>query len=180
MSHDAQTNGCVVCLECPEFWAWTDCTVGLSAVHKACVCWPCMVKVVEGKREHSKCPWCRAPVTTIQKVTRALLEAGASTQDALESMHVARLRRQVHEEVQRRHEVVPEHVCMTCGTAVYFRNDVCGPCWLRWVHDREQRGERLRQPPGLCTSCGFSVGLSASCHLCHVYRWGERQRVPLT
>jgi hypothetical protein len=164
-------------MECPEFWAWSDCTVGLSPVHKACVCWPCMVKVVEGKRDKSTCPWCRAPVTTIQKVTPALIDAGASTQDALESMHVATPWRGAFAQP----EVVqlpPQHVCMTCGTAVYFHNDVCYPCFLRWRHDQEQRGERLRQPQGLCTSCGFSVGLSASCTVCHVYRHGERHRAP--
>jgi hypothetical protein len=175
MDSNGSDEVCVVCMECPDFWAWSDCTVGVTPVHKACVCWPCMVKVAEGKRDKSTCPWCRAPVTTIQKVTRALLEAGASTQDALESMHVATPCRGVFAQP----EVVqlpPQHVCMDCGMAVYFRNDVCGPCFIRWRHDQELRGERLRQLQGLCTSCELSVGLSASCHSCHVYRWGERIR----
>ena len=185
MSDDA----CVVCMEVPKFWAWSDCTVGSTPVHKACVCWPCMVQVVEGKKEQAKCPWCRGSMTTVQKVTSALIEAGASTQDALESIQVATPRLSSSRRLcidcrargiaqcdacLQRGRWTPLHLCMDCGIGVYFRRDRCPPCQARWRHGRVITGQLSSPSQGPCLDCGCSMGTGGSCTQCYAHRTRER------
>jgi hypothetical protein len=174
---------CVVCmLSNPEFWAWTDCTVGKSPGHQACVCWTCMVRVVDGKGTSAKCPWCRAAITTIQKVTRELIEAGASSQDALESVHVSaqpvslrRRGRPPRPNVVR--DVVLDDFCMDCGMAVHFPMDICHMCFAAWRHGRELQGHEFSG--AACWSCGARIGSTTTCRGCYAYRREQTIRFPV-
>jgi len=166
---------CVVCMELPEFWAWSDCTVGATPVHKACVCWPCMVKVVEGGK--TTCPWCRGLMTTIQK-------ANAATQDAavVDSMRVVKTTT-TSRSVSRRsgsfaETVLPHHFCNDCGEAVFFQGDRCVACFARWRREREVTGLLPPQSQRECGECGRSVrGVTSSCNECFAYRTRENLRV---
>ena len=171
---------CVVCMESPAFWAWSDCTVGATPVHKACVCWPCMVKVVDGGKT-SSCPWCRGLMTTIQKVTGEMIQANVSTQDALESMKVGKTTPPAEFRVLRMNfseTVLPHHFCYDCGEAVFFQRDRCVPCFARWRREREVTGLLPPQSQRECSECGRSVrGLTSSCMECFAYRTRENLRV---
>ena len=106
-------------------------------------------------------------MTTVQKVTSALIEAGASTQDALESMHVARPA--CLDRVRG-----PQPMCMSCGRWVYFRQDRCPPCQARWRHARVITGQLPSPSQGPCPDCGIPVGTGGSCSRCYAHRTRER------
>lgn len=89
---DMVSDTCAVCLDAlstVKHVAASNCSKPYKpGGHQPVICWTCMLEVI---KTNSTCPLCRGTLTTLHKFTLELLDANASTQDALESVHVRSL-----------------------------------------------------------------------------------------